>query len=279
MVYIVYNPHANNGEGEKGVADVRAAFADRAPVLCDVTETDLRPFLTGLTAQDEVVLCGGDGTLNRLVNDLGGEPPAVPIRVWRFGTGNDFLRDVTERADPAAQTVLLNGYMKSLPYMEIEGRRHFFLNGCGGGIDALVCARMNDERGKKPSYAAVAVRSFFRDFMPMSVRVTVDGETASFDRVWMAGAMNGRYQGGGMLFGPEQDRSSDRLTFYLWHGTNRVGTLLHFPAIIKGTHGKYKKYCELRFCREITVEFSAPQYVQLDGETLSGVTRFTIRKQ
>ena len=69
MVYILYNPHANNGNGEKGVEEVRAAFAEKTPALRDLTQLDLRAFLVGLAAEDEVVLCGGDGTINRLVND------------------------------------------------------------------------------------------------------------------------------------------------------------------------------------------------------------------
>ena len=276
MVYILYNPYANNGDGEKGVDEVRAALAGKKPELCDLTRIDVNAFLNGLTGEDEVILCGGDGTIHQVVNRLRGVCPAVPVRLWRFGTGNDFIRDTAE--SPSAKSVLLNEHMKNLPYAEVDGERHWFLNGCGGGVDALVCAKMNGEAGKKAGYASVAVSSFFRDFHTTSARVTVDGETMEFDNVWMAGAMNGRYQGGGMIFAPGQDRRSDRVCLYLWHGTGRIGTLLHFPSIMKGTHGKYTKYCVLRFGREITVEFSEPQYLQLDGETLSGVTRFTVRK-
>ena len=225
MTYILYNPHANNGEGTKGVEAVQTAHAAEQPELCDLTALDIKAFLTGLTAEDKVILCGGDGTLNRVANDLDGKCPAVPIHVWRFGTGNDFLRDVIGD-DPAAQTVLLNDYMKKLPCLEIDGKRRYYLNGCGAGIDALVCRRMNDDRGKKPNYAVTAVRSFFKDFHTTKARVTVDGETREYDRVWIVGVINGRYQGGGMLFAPGQDRHGD----------------------------------------------------QFDGETVSGVTRFTVRK-
>ena len=276
MVYILYNPLANNGDGEKGVDEVKAAFSGKKPELRDLTRLDTAAFIAGLTEADEVILCGGDGTIHRLVNALDGVCPAVPVRLWRFGTGNDFIRDTEE--DPTAESVLLNDHMKNLPCAEVDGQRHWFLNGCGGGVDALVCAKMNGALGKKAGYASVAVSSFFKDFKTVSARVTVDGETMEFDRVWMAGAMNGRYQGGGMIFAPGQDRRSDKVCLYLWHGTGRLGTLLHFPSIIKGTHGKYTKHCVLRFGREITVEFSAPQFLQLDGETLSGVTRFTVRK-
>ena len=278
MTYILFNPHANNGNGAEGAELVKAALADRSPELCDLTAIDVKAFLEGLTAEDRVILCGGDGTLNRLVNDLDGVCPDVPIHVWRFGTGNDFLRDVAGDG-PDAQTVLLNGYIKNLPCVELGGERRYFLNGCGAGVDALVCKRMNEDRGKKPSYIATAIRSFFKDFKTTTARVTVDGETRTYDRVWMAGALNGRYQGGGMLFAPDQDRRSDKLCCFVWHGTGPLGTLLCFPSIMKGKHTRYTKYCDIRFGREITVELGDAHFVQFDGETVSDITRLTIRKQ
>lgn len=277
MTYILYNPHANNGNGTEGVELVKKALASEEPELRDLTALDAKSFLNGLTAEDRVILCGGDGTLNRLINDLEGACPAVPVHVWRFGTGNDFLRDVADN-DPSKQTVLLNEHLNNLPHADIAGKRRWFLNGCFAGVDALVCERMNEDRGKKPSYIATAIRSFFRDFHTTTARVTVDGETREYDRVWIAGAMNGRYQGGGMLFAPDQDRSGDSLCSMVWHGTSPLGTLLHFPSIMKGKHIKFTKYCDIRFGREITVELGDPHFVQLDGETAAGVTRFTISK-
>ena len=40
------------------------------------------------------MLLGGDGTLNRLVNDLDGYVPKNKLWLYKAGTGNDFYRDV-----------------------------------------------------------------------------------------------------------------------------------------------------------------------------------------
>lgn len=278
MTYILYNPLANNGNGLASIDEVQEAYRDDAPELRDLTQLDTKVFLTGLTEDDLVILCGGDGTINRLVNDLDGTCPAVPIRVWRFGTGNDFLRDVTADSDPNARTALLNDYIHNLPLTTVGEQRFRFVNGCSGGVDALVCAKMNEGRGTKQSYVTTALRCFFRDFRTTTARVTVDGVTHTFDRVWMAGAMNGRYQGGGMKFAPGQDRTGDSLCCYVWHGTSILGTLVNFPRVISGKYVCSKKHCEIRFGREITVEFDEPQAIQFDGEAITGVTRFTIVK-
>lgn len=276
MTYILFNPLANSGHGAEGLDAVRAAFASEKPTLHDLTALDAAAFFGGLTADDRVILCGGDGTIHHLINDLGGQKPAAPILVWRYGTGNDFVRDVT--TDAREQTVLLNDYMDRLPTAGLGGETRRFLNGCSGGVDALVCARMNEAAGDRSGYVSTAIRCFFRDYKTTTARVTVDGETREYEDVWMAGVMNGRYQGGGMLFGPGQDRRSDRLFCYVWHGTKPLGTLLHFPAIMKGTHTKYTKYCEIRTGKEVAVEFGDPQFVQMDGETVPNITRFTVTK-
>ena len=282
MTYILYNPLANGGNGLVGVSQVQEANREKSPQTLDLTAIDAKAFMEGLAADDEVILCGGDGTLNHLVNELGGFLPAANIYLWRFGTGNDFLRDVLdgERAD--VSSVRINDHLRDLPRVDVNGKQYLFLNGCSAGVDSLVCEKMNRHRllttKKKANYAGTAVEAFFRDYKTVSVRVTVDGESLEFEDVWMAGAMNGRYQGGGMKFAPKQDRNSDRLCFYLWHGTGRVSTLLHFPSIIKGDYTKYTKYCEMRFGREIVIELSEPLYLQLDGETIPDVKCFVVRK-
>ena len=280
MTYILYNPLANGGHGDRGLADVRAALADEAPEVLDITATDTAALLTGLSPADKVVLCGGDGTIHRLVNDLGGAAPAVPIHIWRYGTGNDFLRDITiDSADPNARTILLNPYMDRLPAAEFQGQRRFYLNGCSLGVDAVVCGMVEESRlsPKKSGYVANALRSFFKRYTPMSGRVTVDGETRSYDRIWMAASMNGRFQGGGMRFAPDQDRTGDTLTCMVWHGTSPLGALLRFPFVIPGKHTKFPA-CDMRVGREIIVELDAPTMIQLDGEVIRGVTGYTVRK-
>ena len=132
--------------------------------------------------------------------------------------------------------------------------------------------------GKK-GYIAIAIQAIFSEYRPVGGRVIVDGEIHEYENLWMAAAMNGRCQGGGMLFAPEQDRGSDILTCMVWHGTSALGTLLHFPSVIRGTHAKYTKYCDFFTGREITVELDEPTSLQYDGETIPSVTVYTARKE
>lgn len=282
MTYILYNPLANGGHGREGLDTVQTALAAESPQVNDITTLDTASFLRGLSADDRVVLCGGDGTANRLVNDLAGEIPAVPIEVWRFGTGNDFLRDITDNAaaKTAPQAVSLSEHLGNLPVAQAGGRTIRYLNGCSVGVDAMVCHMLNRARanGGNGGYVSLALKAIFREYRPVSGRVTVNGVTHEYEKLWMAASMNGRYQGGGMKFAPEQDRRSKLLTCMVWHGTSPLGTLLHFPAVIGGTHAKYAAYCDFFTGSEISVEVDEAVPLQFDGETIDSVTGYIARK-
>lgn len=277
MTYILYNPLANGGHGTDGLKIVQHALAAEAPESLDITAIDAGEFFARRTEEDRVILCGGDGTIHRLINNLGGVVPAARLYVWRFGTGNDFLRDISPKGGEDA--VLVNDHLRRLPCAQFGDESRRFLNGCSLGVDAVVCQRVEENRHapKKSGYAATALGAFFKGYKPVSGRVTVDGKTREYDRMWIACTMNGHYQGGGMNFAPDQDRTGDTLTCLVWHGTSALGTLLRFPFVIFGKHTGFAA-CDLRVGREITVELDEPRSIQLDGEVASGISGYTVRK-
>lgn len=277
MTYILFNPLSNGGHGLEGLEDVQEAFSSENPQTLNIITLDTQAFMDACSPEDKIILCGGDGTIHHLANDLAQLPPAVPIYMWRFGTGNDFLRDIAPGSREKMQ--LINDSLCHLPTAEIQGVKHRFVNGCSCGVDALVCQKMEESRmhPRKSSYIATAVTTFMKSFHPVSGRVTVDGETRSYDRIWMAGTMHGRYQGGGMKFAPAQDRHGDTLTSFVWHDTTALTTLMSFPFVIPGWHTGFAS-CDMRVGREIVVELDEPTVIQLDGEVLENVSGYIARK-
>ena len=49
-----------------------------------------------------------------------------------------------------------------------------------------------------------------------------------------------------------------------------------FPKIFKGEHAKYRKMVDFFVGDEITVEFDRPNALQIDGETILGVTKYHV---
>jgi diacylglycerol kinase family enzyme len=90
--------------------------------------------------------------------------------------------------------------------------------------------------------------------------------------------MNGKYYGGGMIPTPEQKRTDDTLSVMVFHGSGKLKSLMIFPSIFKGEHVKKTKNITVLSGKEITVKYDSPRALQIDGETISGVSEYTAKK-
>ena len=280
ITYILYNPHAGHGSS----ADDAKALASKYTgdvTLYDMTEiTDYAALLSPLTASDRVIVCGGDGTLNRFVNDTEGVAIHCEILYFAMGTGNDFLHDLG--LAPGADPVAVNKYIENLPVAELKGKKYRFFNNVGFGIDGYCCEvgdRLKASSDKPVNYTAIAIKGLLFHYKPKKATVVVDGKTYTYKKVWLATTMKGRYYGGGMMSAPMQDRLAEdgETTVVVFHGKGRIGTLLAFPKFSAGAHAKKKMSClSLHKGKDITVSFDKPAAVQVDGETVLDVTSYHV---
>ena len=282
MTHILYNPLSGNGEGKVRAEAVLKFFEGRDTDFVDMTSVDYGAFFAGLGEGDDVLICGGDGTLNRFVNDTDNIEKRCDILYYATGTGSDFWHELGRA--PGDEPIKVNEYLADLPVVEIGGRKMRVLNGVGYGIDGYCCEVADGirekEPGKKINYAGIAIKGLLFHFEPVRAEVTVDGETRVFEKTWIAPTMNGKCYGGGMMPTPDQDRLDPerKLTVLLMHGKGRIKTLTVFPSIFKGEHIKHTECVTALTGRDITVRFSRPVAAQVDGETVLGVTEYRITK-
>ncbi len=272
--YVIYNPLAGNGDAEED-AKLLQMVLDEELEYYDMTRiTNYAAFLSGMEKDDYLVIVGGDGTLNRFVNDTNGVEITQEIVYYPTGTGNDFAKDMGMGENPHTITA----YLKDLPAVEVNGKRYRFINGVGFGIDGY-CCQVGDELrkipGKKVNYTGIAIKGLLFHFAPRNAKVIVDGKEYTYKKVWIAPTMHGKFYGGGMMPTPKQDRTSGKLSLMLFHGAGRLRTLCVFPSIFKGEHVKHTKMVAVHTGKEITVEFDRPTPLQIDGETILGVTKYT----
>lgn len=274
--YVIYNPLAGNGNAEED-AKLLQMVLDEDLEYYDMTRiTNYTAFLSGLEKDDYLVIVGGGGTLNRFVNDTNGIEISQEILYFPAGCGNDFARELKANGNP----VVITQYLKNLPSVEANGKCYRFINGVGFGIDGY-CCQVGDELkkipGKKVNYTRIVIKGLLFHFQARNAKVTVDRKMYAYQKVWIAPTMHGRFYGGGMVPTPEQDRSSDKLSLMLFHGAGRLRTLCVFPSIFKGKHVKHKNMVAVHTGHEITVEFDRPTPLQIDGETILDVTKYTAK--
>ena len=279
MRYLLYNPLSGKANSVPSDAECYEVVATMPVKLKDITEIeDLCEFFEGLEPFDEVVIFGGDGTLNNVANKLSDYSPKNDIYYYPCGTGNDFARDIG--AADTREPVLINRYIKDLPTVTVNGKQSKFINGVGFGIDGYCCEVGDIQRSqnKNPNYTAIAIKGLLFHFKPVNAKVVVDGVTRYFEKVWIAPTMFGRYYGGGMMPTPKQDRNATdkKVSLMIFHKSGKLKTLTIFPSIFQGKHVSRKKFVTILQGKNITVTFDRPAPLQIDGETVLGVSSYTV---
>lgn len=279
--HVLFNPHAGNGNGEQEARKLSTLLPNDTLHFRDMTrlEEGYKAFFAALPQQEDIILAGGDGTINRFLNDTRGISVANDILYYAVGSGNDFLHDLGK--EKGALPFSIKKYLQDLPTVTVNGKDYLFLNGIGYGIDGY-CCEVGDELRKtstKPvNYTAIAIKGLLFHYHPVNATVTVDGKKHTFRKVWLAPTMNGRFYGGGMMVTPDQDRlnAARTVSTALMFGSGKLKTLIVFPSIFKGEHVKHTEMVQVLTGHEVKVEFDRPTALQIDGETILGVTEYSV---
>ena len=280
IYHALFNPHAGNGHGEEEARKLDALLSDAEIKYYNMTAIEsYEDFFRSIPSDEDVVLCGGDGTLNRFVNDTAGVGIPNDLLYFGVGSGNDFLHDLGK--EKGAAPFSIKKYLENLPTVTVKGRVYRFLNGIGYGIDGYCCEVGDQLRAtstKPVNYAGIAIKGLLFHFHPANAEVIVDGKSHSFRKVWLAPTMNGRFYGGGMMVAPAQDRlnAAREQSVVVMYGSGKLKTLIVFPSIFKGEHVKHGEMVEVLTGHEITVKFDRPCALQIDGETILNVTEYSV---
>ena len=281
MTYALYNPFAGNQTCEEQSKKLREFYSPDELEFSSMADINYSEFFPSLNADDKVIICGGDGTLNRFVNDTRDIAITNDILYYAAGSGNDFLRDLGKEKGTAPFKI--NQYIENLPSVTVNGRETLFVNAIGFGIDGY-CCEVGDEmrkksNGKPVNYTSIAIKGLLYAFRPTDATVVIDGKEKRYKKVWIAPTMHGRFYGGGMIAAPDQRRDAPdgKFSVVIWHGSNKLKTLMVFPSIFKGEHVKHSECIDIVRADEVTVKFDKPCALQIDGETILNVTEYSAR--
>lgn len=281
MKYIaLYNPNADNGNGKENAEVLSIAYCTDEFTYVDITSiSDYAEFLSGVPLTTNIVICGGDGTLNRFVNDTKSIFIKHKLCYYPCGSGNDFAKDI----GASQKIVPLDGYLQNLPTVTVNGKEYLFINAIGYGIDGYCCEKGDEIRKKNPkkkiNYTSIAIKGLLFHFKPVNATITVDGISRTYKKVWLAPAMHGRYYGGGMMAAPNQQRnnSGGETSVMIFHDCGKLKSLCIFPSIFSGKHVEKTKNVTVLTGQNITVRFDEPRALQVDGETILGVTEYEVK--
>lgn len=277
MKYVLFNALSNNHRGEINAKNALKPFLNGEEIFKDVTSLDIKDFFNSLSKEDEVILTGGDGTVNHFVNDIKELKIKNNIYYYPSGTGNDFYNDIKSEKD---EPVLINEIIKDLPYVIVNDKKYYFVNGVGYGIDGYCCEKGDELQAhsdKPVNYTSICVKGMLFDYKPTEATIKID-DNPSFKvkKCWLAPTMKGRFYGGGMKVTPLQDRKNDKVSLMYFKGSFRLACLIMFSKIFTGEHVKFRNHVTIMTGNKIEVEFKDPKPLQIDGEVIKNVKKYTV---
>lgn len=222
---------------------------------------------------DTIIVGGGDGTLNAVVDSLVGRQ--VPLGILPLGTANDLARTLSiPLSIPQACKVIAEGHTKLIDLGWVNGKYFFNVASVGLSVDITE----NLTKGAKSrwgilayGFTALQVLSQTRSF---HAEISVNGESVQVKTIQVA-IGNGRYYGGGMTVAEEATIDDQKLDLYSLELKNwwQIFPLLwRFP---QGQHGLLPWVRTLRG-EEIKIHTRKPRPINTDGE-LTASTPATFR--
>ena len=235
-----------------------------------------------------LIACGGDGTLNEVVNGAsmcsGAEIGVIPI-----GTGNDFCRNFeydfynilgqltgkTVKCDAIRYTTFFDGYVK-------EG---YGVNMFNIGFDCNV-ADLTAEMKKKPLISGSF--AYFTSILVTlikkkcsNLKIEIDGQERHNGQLLLSSVANGSFCGGGIKSNPLASLADGEININIIKNVTRMKFISLLPHYMKGTFlnlSNIEKYIASEKCREVIISPNGGHMrLCIDGEIIdAGQTRFEI---
>jgi len=150
---LIHNPNAGNGgSGRRRMLDQARRIFAGGGIEADLVETTGPGHATEMArrAADEgrglVIACGGDGTLNEIVNGLAAQKNGhrVPLALLPGGTANVLAKELDLPWDiPSAAEKLVRGVVREIALglatpLEQPEKKKYFLSVAGSGPDGMI---------------------------------------------------------------------------------------------------------------------------------------------
>jgi len=214
---------------------------------------------------DIVVACGGDGTVNSVVNGLA-ETDAT-LGVLPIGTGNDFAKAIQVNYSLIhCFDILESNEAISLDLIRYSGDAEgWCANTLGMGLDGLANYYSKSYKWLTGPivYVIGAIKAAW-NFRGSSVELTVDDKTIQQKMVMMT-ACNGKWEGGKFYLAPDADLKDGYLNFITIGKISFIRILFYLPFFRWGPK-KWMKELKSELVRKIEVKSEHPVAVHADGE-------------
>lgn len=281
---LIHNPNAGGGGSDRRKElDEARRILSTGGIEADLAETTGPGDATNIAlragneGRDLVIACGGDGTLNEVVNGLARQSNGhrVPLALLPGGTANILAKELTLPWDiPRAAERLVRGTVREIalglatPVNEPEKSR-YFLSVAGAGPDGRITYAVDLELKAKMGIFAYwwqGAREVLNYKFPRFTVKTIDQSIEA--SLVIVGRT--KHYGGPFKITTEADLYEDQFELAVLTTQSGLRYLSYLPTLwfgnLRNTEGVHFLKADTLLCEPIDGE---PVYAQVDGEPLS----------
>ena len=281
---LIHNPNAGNGGNGRRtmIEEARRIFA-ASGIQTELSETtkagDATEFAERANAEGRqlVIACGGDGTLNEVVNGLAGQSNGhrVPLALLPGGTANVLAKELNLPWDiPSAAEMLVRGQIREIPLglatpLNEPAKKKYFLSVAGAGPDGMIVYAVDLELKARVGILAFwwqgareAIRYKFKHF-----RVTAAGKEIDSSLIVVGRT---KHYGGPFKITTDADLYEDKFELMTLTSQSGLRYLSYLPTLwlgkLRGTKDVHFWKADQVLCEALGED---PIYAQVDGEPLA----------
>lgn len=278
--YFIINPEAGKVDvSEKISNEVIKAFNgknDEYKIYITKGKNDATNFTKDICKKETGNLrfyaCGGDGTLNEVVNGLIGCKNAS-ASVIPYGTGNDFVNNFNSKRIFFDIEKQIEFQEEEIDLLKVNDK--YSVNLCNIGFDAKVAENMNKFK-KFPlisGQGAYTISVFYSLLHKMysNLEILIDNEEIIKGDFLLCVVANGMTYGGGYKGAPLAKINDGLIDVCIFKKVSRTKLLKLINVFKRGEHlenEEMKEYFIYKKCRSINIKSKKDFTVCIDGEIL-----------
>lgn len=216
-----------------------------------------------------IYACGGDGTLNEVVNGAAGYPNAA-VTVFPGGSGNDFIKIFSDPSAFRDCGRLLDGDVATFDLIRCQDK-HYSINICSMGLDAKIGCGIGRYKhlpmvsGTGAYIISTGVNLCKR--LHAHYVVDIDGKIFDASQTMICIA-NGRWYGGSFNPIPDAEPDDGLLDILIVRKVSHLTIAKVFGKYKSGKYSQFPQYIRHFRAKKVKIICDKASEINLDGELL-----------
>ena len=219
----------------------------------------------------ELIVIGGDGTINEVINNYHGKE----IIYLAYGSGNDLARSIEFKKDIEISRLLESKRFIEYDVGVVNDRK--FCSGFDIGFNADIIKRANGSKLKKYLGKYIYLLQGVIGILMLKkykAKILWDSGEITTDKLYLLNAMIQPYEGGGIKFAPNATGQDGKLHIMIMENMSLATFVYNYLCLLLKKHNKMRKVKQITTNR-LAIKTNQ-KYFQIDGELINNTEQLNV---